>query len=389
MARVGRNRERNKRMPKGWAPAASGVIYFRPTNASDVAIVQSITGGPKSIRLGATHDEAAETYARIIVAARDARGKALSGTVSEIVSRARLEIGPTITTKKTLKERERHWDELERLFGARRYARTVYDAGRATDGTYLRAMDVQRYIDDGRKTRPVAVNRAVDSWKLAFTWARTRWGLTEYDPTAGVMKNPEFARDVSPTDKMIFGRGGPYRRLTVPGRIVVAMYRYYGRRKGETVKLTLASEQKDGLHMVRGKARNGKSAKKIVLVWDPLLRRLWAMALRWRSRYKREGKVATTALLLNQRGRPYKEGTFNCDWRRAMEDSPMRGTFTVHDIRATRASTLPTLEDAQRVLAQDQQRTTMLYRRGPHVIDMNISRNRGKGFPKAASGDES
>lgn len=45
MARVGRNREKHKRMPVGWAPSPSGVIYFRPTNEGDRAIVRAITGG--------------------------------------------------------------------------------------------------------------------------------------------------------------------------------------------------------------------------------------------------------------------------------------------------------------------------------------------------------
>ena len=69
MLRVGRNREKNKRMPKGWAPSASGVIYFRPTNAGDREIVKAITKGPLSLRLGATMDEASTTFARLIVAA--------------------------------------------------------------------------------------------------------------------------------------------------------------------------------------------------------------------------------------------------------------------------------------------------------------------------------
>lgn len=59
MARVGRNRNKNLRMPVGWAPSPSGVIYFRPTNQADRAIVRAITGGRLSLRLGATHDEAA------------------------------------------------------------------------------------------------------------------------------------------------------------------------------------------------------------------------------------------------------------------------------------------------------------------------------------------
>lgn len=370
MGRVGRNREKNKRMPKGWAPSASGVIYFRPTNAGDREIVKAITRGPLSLRLGATMDEASATFARLIVAARTKAFAAKPGTVAEIVDRAERELLPTIASAKTRIERSRHLRELGRLFGERRYAATVYDAAR-TAGVF-RALDVQRHLDASRAGRPVAANREVNTWSLAFRWACTRWGLTEYNPCAGVMMNPEAPRDVAPTDKMIFGAAGPYRKLTMPGRFVVAMYRYYGRRKGETVKLQVSSAQEDGLHFRRGKARGGRPGKEIIVRWDPALRRHWARLMAWRAGHARGGKVETLAALVNMRGRAYTEGTFNCDWRRAMKASPAaRGTFTVHDIRATRASTLETLDEAQAVLAHDERGTTArVYRRGPHIVDL-------------------
>jgi hypothetical protein len=239
-------------------------------------------------------------------------------------------------------------------------------------------MDLQRHLDDCSETRPVAANREVKSWSLVFKWGIARWGLTTFNPCVGAMTNPEHPRDVAPTDAMIFGRAGPYRKLTVPGRFVVAMYRYYGRRKGETIKLQLSSAQADGLHFRRGKARSGAPAKEIVHVWDPLLRRMWGRLMAWRAKHARGGKVETLAALVNMRGRPYKEGTFNCDWRRAMKASPeARGTFTVHDIRATRAGTL-TMLDAVEVLAHDDPRTTArVYQRGPRVIDMKQKSKKG------------
>lgn len=376
MGRVGRNREKNKRMPKGWAPSASGVIYFRPTNAGDREIVKRITGGPMSLRLGATHDEAAETFARLIVKARTRVDSAKPGTIAELVERGEREMLPTFASAKTREERARHLRDLERFFGDRRYARDVYAASR--DPSLFRALDVQRHLDTCRETRPVAANREVKTWSILFTWARAKWGLVEYNPCHGVMMNAEHSRDAAPTDREIFGRAGPYRKLTTPGRFVVAMYRYYGRRKGETIALQLGSAQADGLHMRRSKGRGGVPGKPIVILWDARLRRMWARLMRWREEHARGGKVETMAALVNMRGRAYTEGTFNCDWRRAMKASPAaRGTFTAHDIRASAAVAQASLADAQQLLAHDEQGTTSrVYRRGPIVI--KVGERRGK-----------
>jgi hypothetical protein len=209
MRRVGRNRTKHRRWPKGWAPGyarkdGSFDIYFRPTNVGDERIVRAITGGPLTIRLGATEDEASETYARLIVAARRCDAAAVAGTVAELCERARLEFLPAIKNPKTRKERERHVDALERKFGTRPYARNVYEASRDMVGKFLRAMDIQKHIFEGRATRKVAVNREVRTWELVFTWARAPWGLTEYNPCSGLMENDETHRKVVPTDDSIF-----------------------------------------------------------------------------------------------------------------------------------------------------------------------------------------
>jgi integrase len=385
MLRVGRTRTKNLRMPKGWRPTPSG-IYYRATNAADREIVKAITGGPLCLRLGATHDEAAEAYARLIVSARRRIDSEKSGTISEIVGRARRELLPTITNAKTKVERERHLDELEALFGARRYAKTVYDAGR--DPACFRALDVQRYLDaaarptDGTKPRPIAGNRAVKTWSIAFTWARTRWGLSEYNPATGVMMNQETPRDVLPESKVI---GKAFRELDAPMRFCVAMIRYYGRRKSEILSLMLSGVQEDGLHLARGKARGGK-AREIVLVWDDRLRKMVARLMRWRDEVKREA-LPSTQLLLNRDGKPTTVTGFNSAWRRAMKRAGVKGEFTFHDLRAVRASTL-TREKATEVLAHDDPRTTSkVYRRGPLVIDLGANKPKPPRIGKSAEGE--
>jgi hypothetical protein len=405
MARVGRNRTKNRRLPTGWFYGARSkrtgrrAIYFRGMNAADRKIVLAITGKANCLRLAETddpagHNAAATVYAQKIVAARETTPKEIKpGTVAEICELGRREYLPTVENPKTKKERERHIDELDALFGARRYARNVYEASRDTAGVYFRAMDVQAEIFKFKGKRGnTSVNRRVRSWEILFQWARAPWGLTEYNPCSGLMENDEKPRKVVPKDEDIFKL---YRWLDPPARFMVVLIRYYGRRKVEQLELELADAQDDGIHMRRGK---DAESKPIILKWDPRLRKHYARVLRWRAKVLRpliEAKVRDierklpTALLLNRRGRPYTESGFNSARRRAMERSGLAvfvgevevngkkikrwsRPFTFHDNRKARAEDNLTLDEAQNVLAHDEQRTTaVIYRPGAIVVDMN------------------
>lgn len=410
MPRVGRDRVKHKRLPKGWAPSASGTIYFRPTNAGDKEIVKRLTGGPLSLRLGATHDEAHGVFARLIVPARLKQTAVVTGHVSEIVDRARRDYLPKIKNEETRAWRARHVDELEREFGVRRYARNVYDATKAPAGTYLVAMDVQGHIDKCSATRHVAVNRAVQTWKILFDEARRRWGLTEYNPCAGLDPNDEFSREVLPDDRDHFFK--VYRKLDPPTRLVLALGRYYGRRQGEARGIQMTGIREDGVHATRGKRK-----RELIIVWDDVtiaradgsvvvrpgrLRKWVARALRWREEVIRPQKVwrngkrrlaprvVATTLLVNQRGGRMTPSGFTSAFRRGMERVGLvevlgeeivdgkkrtrsRRAFNPNDTRAKRASTLER-GHAVEVLAHDDARTTeTVYRRGPRIIDLRES----------------
>jgi hypothetical protein len=248
------------------------------------------------------------------------------------------------------------------------YAKSVHDATRAAPGTFLMSMDVQRHLDEHAGTRPAAANREAKTWGLVFAEARRRWGLTEYNPCAGLAFNPEPPRDVLPGDRDIFR---VYRRLDPPARFMVALIRYYGRRRGEILGLTLSSAQADGLHFTRGKRR-----REIIVRWDRRLARAWDRLMVWRAAKVRGGKVQTTAALVNRHGRRLSVTAFASAWRRAQERAGVRGTFTFHDIRASSASAAGSVAEAQLLLAHDEQRTTQaVYRRGAHIIDLADSRN--------------
>lgn len=368
MPRVGRNRTKHTRMPKGWAPAASGVIYFRPTNKVDKETVRSLTGGKLSLRLGAV-DEAHTNPAWLrVVAARVKVTEFSAGYVSEIIDRARRSYLPRIQNKETRAWRARHIDELERLFAGMRYARSASDAVKAPAGSTLLAIDVQRHVDEDAATRHVAVNRWVQTCEQVWDDARRRWGLTEYNPFHGIQLNPEFSRDVLPEAQAI---ARVYRKLDPPMRFMVQMIRYYGRRRGEILKLTLSSAQPEGLRLTRGKARNGRPGKVLVIRWDGKLERMWARLMRWRASVERGGKVQTTAAILNRKGRAYTATGFTSAWVRAQKRAGVRGDFTFHDLRASGASSAGSLDEAQILLAHDDRATTQtIYRRGPHVIDL-------------------
>lgn len=374
MLRVGRNREKNTRLPRGWDVKPSG-IYFRPTNATDKDIVRRLTGGPLSLRLGATEDEAhrGEPWKRILAAR--AVPETTEGTVGELVDRAQRFYLPRIQNAETRAWRVRWLLEIGKVWGSRRYAKNVYDATKAAPGTFLVAMEVQRYVDDNAH-RPAAVNDVVNAGRILFSDARRRWGRTEYNPFEGIELHPEVPRNVLPEDPQI---AKVYRKLDPPMRFMVQMIRFYGRRRGELLKLTIASARDDGLHLVRGKSRNGR-VKVIVIRWDGKLRRLWARLMAWRTNVRRGGNLETTAAILNRDGMPYTKTGFNSAWRRGRKRAGLHGAFTFHDIRATHAQTFETVQEAQHSLAHDEQATTAgTYRRGPHIIDFTKdSRNSRK-----------
>lgn len=382
MLRVGRNRTRNTRLPKGWAPAASGIIYFRPTNKIDKETVRSMTGGKLSLRLG-TEDEAHQNplWQRVL-AGRVKETEFRPGFVSEIIDRARRSYLPRIKSAETRAWRARHIDELERLFASHRYARSVHDAVKAPAGSTLLAIDVQRHVDECAESRPVAVNRWVQTCEQVFQDARRRWGLTEYNPFQGIQLNPEAPRDVLPEDEAL---RKVYRKLDPPMRFCAAMARYYGRRRRELLQLTLSSAQPEGLRLTRGKAKNGRAGKVLVIRWDVRLERMWARLMRWRAAVARGGKVQTTAAILNRDGKPYTATGYNSARVRAMKRAGLAGEFTFHDLRAARASSAGSLDEAQLILAHDDRATTQtIYRRGPHVIDLRadsrkVSENSRKG----------
>jgi hypothetical protein len=398
MPRVGRTREKNRRLPIGWDQKPSG-FYFRPTNERDRAIVRALTG-KLSLPLGKTMDQASETFADLIVKARRREDRAEPGTIAELCQLARVgrfEPGdqnymppflPSIKNPKTREERERHIDELDLLFGTRRYALNVYEASKDFRAVTLRAMDVQRHIMRCTSTRPVAVNRAVRSWELLFAWTRAPWGLTEYNPCSGLKMNEEAPRMVVPEDVKIRRL---YRELSPPARWMLAMIRYYGRRKVELIRVQTTDARDDGLHLTRG-----KRAKAIVLRWESRLRRYWHRLMLWRAKASHgaerifldaKGKPRVNAdgtawrpALLNTKGRPLTVSGFNSERKRAMQRAGMKGEFTYHDVRKTRADSLDTLDEAAHVLAHDDKRTTATkYRVGAHVIDLSheVAKKRG------------
>lgn len=282
----------------------------------------------------------------------------------------------------------------------------MYDATKSAPGTFLVAMDVQRYVDENGH-RHVAVNRAAQTGRIIWKEARRRWGLTEYNPFEGLDHNEEEPREVLPDDRDHFFK--VYRALDPPARFVLALGRYYGRRRGEALRIELGGIDAGGVHTVRG-----KRARELVLEWDDMtlerpdgstvtrpgrLRKMVARALRWREEVVRPTKVwkngkrrsaprvVSTKLLINRRGRALSPTGFNTAFRRGMERVGLveqlgeamlggrlvqrtRRAFNPNDTRAKRASTLSRAQ-AVEVLAHDDARTTeTVYRRGPKIISL-------------------
>jgi site-specific recombinase XerD len=393
VVRRGRKREKNRRFPLGWK-LVDGVIYFVASNAGDRAIVQALTGGKNSIRLGRTHEEASEAHYRLIVSRRKERDEAEPGTVRAlcVLARQEKEFLSEIKVKKTRVERTRHIRELEKLFGDKRIARSPNEAGHDTAGVFLRAMHVQMHVTASKPTRPVAVNREVRTWELLFQWARGK-GLTEYNPARDLILPEEKPRQVLPLDEDFFK---VYSLLDPPARFMADLIRFYGRRKAEILGLKMSDVSERGIVFRRSK--DAKS-REIFIEWDQRLRSMFDRLMRWREevirptkplrrdnraqafaiahptwkwRLKRKTpRKASDALILNRRGGAYTETGFNSAWKRAMKEANLAGVFTFHDLRKACAQELERGQ-AQTVLAHDDPRTTnRIYRPAPVVINMN------------------
>jgi integrase len=364
---MGRPRTKHRDMPPGCRQIA-GRWYVEATNRHVAKTIAEMTGGKKSMPLApkgkpAPTDKRAarEYYVHVFVRPLDQFAEAEAGTVSELVALARIDLLPKYGTDKGRKQAGRYLDRIDEVFGERLYARNNTDA---STGRYLRKLDVQRFLYQ-QTEHPVAANRMVQVMSRMFSMAETLWGRSEYNPCDGVERNQELPREQQP-DADEFARVYALAPEWLQCAMLIA--RDYARRRGEIMGLTVADILPEHLRFSRGKARNGRTPKVILIEWDDGLRAIVARLLAHKQRMEDRNGVRSTRLLVNEDGVPVSERGWNSAWIRTTNKAGVnRAGFHFHDLRSVTPSGMSVAE-AQHLLAHDSQQSTKVYRRGPHVI---------------------
>lgn len=382
MTRMGRPRTKHRDMPVGCRQIA-GRWYVEATNVHLAKVIEQMTGGRKSMPLAppgkpAPTDKrsAREYYVRVFVRPLDTLVAADTGTVAELVALARIDLLPKYRSAKGRAEAERYLDAIDREFGSRRYARHAVEA---TTGQFLRRHEVQRYVfRRAEEDAPVAGNRLLNVLHRVFALASSLWGKTEYDPTEGVERNPEHPREQLPPAAQF---DALYAQAPEWMQCAMLLARDFARRRGEILGLSDPDVTTAGLEFRRGKAREGRKPKTIIIEWTPELRAIADRLLAHKARIEARTGVRCMRLLVNEDGGPVTETGWNSAWARMIErtnrawekdgraDRIERAEFHFHDLRAVRPSMMARAE-AQHLLAHDDAASTDVYRRGPHVISL-------------------
>lgn len=337
----------NKGLPARWVKKHGAFYYIVPEGQ------KAAWDGKAWFRLGATLAEAYAEWAK-----RMAQPDRIT-TIGALFDRYLLEVVPT-NAPKSQTEKQRHIRELRGVFGHMALAD-------------LEPQHVYQYAD--KRTAKVAGKREVETLSHAFSKA-VEWGLMKAHPFKGEVRlSKGEARDRYVEDWEIIEAmrlKGKTKHSRVP--MVQAYLRIKlltGLRKGDILRLGVANDQPDGLHVQPGKTRKS-TGKRLIYEWTPELREAVEAAKACRP-------ALSPYLFCNQHGNPLFEaekGTtkgFDDIWQRFMArllaETEIKERFTEHDLRAKVGSDAESLERARELLAHASDSTTKkVYRRKPERI---------------------
>lgn len=336
----------NRGLPARWVKKHGAFYYIVPEGQ------RAAWDGRVWFRLGATLAEAYATWAERIGAPERVT------TIGALFDRYLLEVVPT-NAPKSQTEKRRHIAHMRPVFG---------DMALAD----LEPQHVYLYVD--KRSAKVAAHREVETLSHCFTKA-VQWGLMRAHPFKGEVRlESEAPRERYVEDWEIQAA------LSLPAKTKnsrVPMVQAYlriklltGLRKGDILRLGVANDQPDGLHVQPGKTRKS-TGKRLIYEWTPELREAVEAA-------KAARPVLSPYLFCNQAGKPLFEdakGTtkgFDDIWQRFMERLTKETKvqrFTEHDLRAKVGSDAESLERARELLAHASDSTTRkVYRRKPERI---------------------
>ncbi|MAC32263.1 MAG: integrase [Haliea sp.] len=333
-------KKENSGLPKNWR-FKHGAYYYRVPPGE-----RHRWDGKSDFRLGATLSEAHITYGK-----RQEFAGALQ-SMAQVCDRYALEVVP-FKAPATQRSNQYSLRRIRYAFGD-------------NPVQAIKPVHIYQYRDHiGRTESKKKANLDLEVLSHLFTKA-IEWGAREGHPMTGrqVVKFPMKARDRYVTDAELIAFAAT---LPVKWQLLVSLAVWTGRRKSELLNLTRADLTEEGIAFSNSKRKGDR----FTVAWTDELRGIVEAILSLQS------KVSAMHLFHTRMGQPYikPDGTasgFDAIWQRYMKKWETAGNerFTLHDLRAKRASDL-TLEQAQELLRHTTAGMTQrTYRRKGDVVKL-------------------
>lgn len=334
----------NKGLPERWRYRRGAYYYRVPLG------MESHWGGKKEFRLGKTLSEAYRVYSERLVVPDQLE------TMRDLFNRYRLEVIPTkaLATQKT---------DLDRILNLE----LVFEDNPAS---MITTQDCYRVLYAmTRKRGESTANSHIALLSHVFTKA-IQWGVLTDHPIKGkLIKNQVKVSRHIPTIQDIESA------LSVASPTIAAYVRFKlltGLRQADILTIKLSDIHDDGLHITPRKTRFS-SGKSLIIEWDEsgILKQTINDIRSAKSR------VSSIWLFSNRKGEPYfkdgKASGFKSIWQRwqkkAMKETSLSHRFTERSIRTLVGSSFETAEEAARLLAHADTKTTRRhYREKPEKV---------------------
>lgn len=339
-----KRKSENKGLPERWRFRYNAYYYRVPPG------MESQWDGKSEFRLGNTLAESYKVYAERLVIPDELE------TMRHLFNRYRLEVIPTKAESTQITDKKR-LITLEMIFGDNlAQSITTKDCYRLLD-----SMTTKR----GART----ANNHITLLSHVFTMA-IRWGVISEHPIKGkLIKNKLTPKRHLPK------RAEIDEALKVAPPLIKAYVRFKlltGLRQADILTLKVNCIKDDGIHITPRKTQFS-SGKSVIIEWDST-GELKRSILEIKS-LKRP--VGSFWLFCNKRGEPYfKEGNasgFQSIWQRwikkALDETDLQIRFTERSIRTFVGSEFDTPEEASRLLAHADVKTTKAhYREKPEKV---------------------
>lgn len=306
---------------------------------------------------------------------------AVAGTVEELLRQYEIKTLPSIKNQHTMVAYTGAIKVLRQQFGHRRYATS--DADALSPGV-LRPPEMNQYlVDNGDRSN--AAKKEISLLGRVFRLARTHWGLTTFNPVAGVEYPSQPPRDAYIDDALFLRMreaAGPVLRCTMD------IASQTGARRGMIFDIRIADIQPDHLVIRVSKKKTRTGFEEVRYVITPDLRNVLdeALAIR-RTTPGGDAINPHDFLFVTRNGAPYFGENFKRLWKTMRDKVGLASwSFTFHDIRAKAASDSDSDEAAQKLLVHaDARITRRVYRRKAATVQpLGAVTTHGR-IPSAAS----